>query len=1008
MNSKGDPLMDKADSLAFLSFELDLRAGRLLRSGQPIPLRPKTWAVLLYLVEHPGKLISRDELLDAVWPNVAVTPDTLTKSISELRVALRDDSKRPTCIETVHRRGVRFIATTRIAAAKRSAAAPRRTDGLHLVGRESELARMQELFERACDGSRQIVFVTGGAGVGKTSLVESFLQRIEAGSPGVGIGRGASIEQHGVREPYMPVLDAIEGLSRETSRTGFVDVLRRVAPSWLAQMPWLAGGDAEALRALLQAARPEHMLRELAALTEAWSADAPLVLVLEDLHWSDPSTVDLLAFLGERREPARLLVIGTYRPAEAAVSEHILAQAVRSLETRRRAEQIPLHNLTAGDVRDYLELRYPAADFARLAAMVHDYTDGNPLFVVAVVDHLVSRGWILETEPGWALSGALQKGDLEVPDDARRVIQMQFQSLPPSDREWLEVASVAGVEFAPIKIGAVLRRDAAEMETRCEALSRSSGFLRGAASVEWPDGSMARRYRFTHELYRQAAYTQISEGRRRRLHQSIGEALEGIYGERSEEIAATLAVHFERSGDHRRAVRYLAAAAATARQRMAGREAIGYLRAAIAAAKQLPQERERSGRELELRLALSPLLGDLHGFASDQVLENGQRARALCREVGTEALLFQVLYSLGHCHVTRAELAPADEIVNELDALALRLGTPQHRLLADSAVLRGLLSAGDFLGACCRAERLAAAFPVDAAPALEYFGPDPVIAAHCHHALALWMLGEVERSRAVIRGARSAAERVGQPFTLATALFFSSLLKVFRREAEEALRLAESALALTAEHGFIQWNSLALAVRGWARAHQGRAPEGIEDLQRALALFRATGAQTFSTFILAFLAEAHLRAGSFADGLTAIEEGLAIAESTRDRTYWPELWRLKGELLLARWRAADGRRSSKAPAAGEKSFEAAESCFLRALEIARASQAKSLELRAATSLARAWRVASKAEKSSVLLAKVLASFGDRRSDGNRDVAEAVDLLGRVSAPSTSRSRRVAR
>jgi DNA-binding winged helix-turn-helix (wHTH) protein len=319
MNSGSGSPATSRDPIVFAQFRIDPRAGELSRAGTPIPLRPKTWSVLMYLVERPGVLITRDELLDAVWPDVAVTPDTVTKSIGELRLALGDDAAAPRFIATVHRRGFRFLPDTETAA--QLAVEPTAWEDVGLrprpfVGRAAELERLESCFAKASRGERQIVFVTGPPGIGKTTLIDALLDlpSLHRASPRVWIARAACVEQHGPREPYMPVLEALGRLARRPDAEGLASLLRRSAPTWLAQMPWLIGDDAGALRESLQAARAERMLREFAAFTEALTANVTLVLVLEDLHWCDPATVDLLAVLGEHREPARLLVIGSFGP----------------------------------------------------------------------------------------------------------------------------------------------------------------------------------------------------------------------------------------------------------------------------------------------------------------------------------------------------------------------------------------------------------------------------------------------------------------------------------------------------------------------------------------------------------------------------------------------------------------------------------------------------------------------------------------------------------------------
>jgi len=988
-----------SQSIVFSSFRLDRRGGQLTRAGTAIPLRPKTWAVLMYLVERPGVLVTREELFDAVWPEVAVTPDTLTKSISELRRALGDQSTAPRFIETVHRRGVRFIADTGPAAAIDSAPLAWRSGdagALPFVGRAAEIQQLTERFAKACAGTRQVVFVTGPAGVGKTMLVEAFLDSpaLHSAMPPVRIARGACVEQHGPREPYMPVLEALERLARQDAER-LRELLRRIAPTWLAQIPWLIGDDAEALRHSLQAARAERMLREFASLSEALTTDVPLVLVLEDLHWSDPSTVDLIALLGQRCEAARLFVIGIYRPAEVAVEEHVLSQAVRTLQVRRRCVELPIHELTEADVVSYLHARFPGAQVPpELARVVHKQTDGTPLFVAAVVEHMLSHGWVLDTSPGWAFTVTPQQIELGVPDDARRIIATQFERLGPADQSLLRAASVVGTEFTAEAIAAPLGWALDDVEGRCETLVHAQRFLRDAGSRPWTDGGVLRRYAFTHELYRQAVYEWTSAATRQRLHLRIGEGLETAYGERAEEIASELAIHFERGGDYRRALRYLAAAAARAQQRFAGREAGAYLEAAIALAARVPDAGERRWRELELRLALAPIQSDLAGPASEIHLENCEHAYDLCRAFGDPGQLFQILYALVHVHVARADEIRALDTVRELDELAQRLGTIEHRLLADSVLARAAALHGRYNDACRIAEGpLSAHLHGEISQHPRVSGVDPVIEANCCYGYALWFLGYIDRALATLRDSVVWAERPDvPPLTKAAALTYMAVLELLQRNPAEVRRVADQAGDVTAEHGFRFWNAIAAALRGWARVHQGEVREGIREIQAARAAHAATGARVFSTPILAFLAEAHLRGGEHVPGLAAADEGLRVAETTLDRSYWPELWRLRGELLLAASAANQSRapRGGRARAAAESGWEEAEACLRRALDLARGTEAKSLELRAATSLARMLRARGRSGDARALLEGICPWFGADTT--SLDLIEARALL----------------
>jgi DNA-binding winged helix-turn-helix (wHTH) protein len=1004
MSGPARPEIEQPESILFSSFRVDRRSGELTRAGTPIPLRPKTWSVLLYLAERPGALVTRDELLDAVWPDVAVTPDTLTKSIGELRLALGDDAARPRFIATVHRRGFRFLPVPADAPVVERPGPDWQelTPGARpFVGRAAEIQRLDASFLKASRGERQIVFVTGPPGVGKTTVIEALLDlpAFHRATPPVWIARAACVEQHGPREPYMPVLDALGRLARRPDASGLAALLRRTAPTWLAQMPWLIGDDAAALRESLQAARAERMLREFAAFTQALTADVTLVLVLEDLHWCDPATVDLLALLGEHSEPARLLVIGSYRPAELVVREHVLAQAVRTMLLRRQCSELPLHDFAPGEVQRYLKARLPGASPPpSLTDRLYRHTDGNPLFVASVVEHMLSRGWILDTAPGWSFAGCIDRIDLGMPDDVRRMIATQFESLPPADRDLLGAASVCGYQFATHPIAAALRRQIDDVDEHCERLARTQRFICFAGSGEWPDGSPVLRYRFIHELYRQAMYEARSPANRQRLHQRIGEELESRYGDRCNEFAAELAVHFDRAGDAARTLRYLVVAGARARQRFAGREAIDYLEAAIAVAARLPDELERQRQELALRVALAPLLNDHFGFASAALLANCERADQLCQAVGTPEQRFEIVYALGHVYASRADLARCDAVEAEMDGLAQRLGTDEHRLLSDSAALRNAASHGMFAKACALADgRLAPVLAVGLSPQPPRYGADPVIGMVGHHAFALWYLGEVERARSLARANIAAAERPGvSKFTQAAALALTAIVAMLDRDTGAVRRLTGQLLALAREQAFPFWGAIGLALHGWARMRDGEL-DGLQELERARTELASTGACLFSTYVLAFVAEAQLRRGDLAAGLAAVDEGLRVASTTYDRSYWSELWRLQGELLQAG--ALTGRpRRGRGAVPADDNWSAAEHSFEQALERARASQAKSLELRAATSLARAWLARGRAADARRLLEPLCGWFG---AATGADLDEARALLAELARAGSS-------
>ncbi|MBX3028310.1 AAA family ATPase [bacterium] len=960
----------------FGAFRLDLRAGLLYRGAQPLPLRPKTWAVLLHLARRPGALVTRDELLDAVWPDVAVTPDTLTKSIGELRQVLGDDPSAPRFIATVHRRGFRFLAAGDPAPTPWQPAEPRR---LPFVGRAVELQRLQRAYQTAVGGTRQIVFVTGAAGVGKTRLCQELLAALPPGAD-PWIGRAGCIEQHGLREPYMPVLSALERLARRADGERLVALLRHTAPTWLAQMPWLLGDEETALRQALQAARPERMLRELAVLTEALTRDVTLVLLLEDLHWSDPATVDLLLELAARDEPARLLVIGTFRPADLVVTDHVLAHAARHMRSRRQCVEIPLHDLAGSDVDDYLAARFPGADApAGLSDRLHRYTDGNPLFVGAVVEHLVARGLVLDTAPGWAFSPGLEQAELGVPDDARRMIEVQYHDLSPGDRELLAAASVVGQSFLPDLVAAALGLPAEQVEARCEALARTQRLLCFETAASEPERRGGLRVAFAHELHRRAVYDGIPDAARQRLHRRVGEALEALYAENAATPpAAMLAAHFEHGGDPTRAVGYLIAAAEQAQRRFAAREAISSLDAALTIVARCPDPTRRDREELALRLRLWPLLCDRHGMASETLRGDCERALVLCDRAGTDAQRFEIVYALCHVYGMRADRELAPRFTAELMRLAERLADDTTRTLAESVALRLGMMQGRYAETVEHGARLFARGDFRRRQPTTQLS-DALIDSVMHYAQALWFRGQTSAALAVSDAGIEAALAHCSIGWQAICHGHRGLTALFCRDGAMAADAARRTLVVANREGFEFGQAFASVLDCGARMLAGDSAGALVAGGTARDQLAASGSRVLVTVLCALLAEAHLQAGDCAAGLRVVADGLRVGDETLERLYVPELWRVQGLLL----RAAAPRRRGRA---GRE----AEAALRRAVEMARAAGALSLELRATTSLAAHLADQGQGDEAITLLAAAIRPLP--LDPANRDADEAARLL----------------
>jgi DNA-binding winged helix-turn-helix (wHTH) protein len=333
-------------AIDFGACRLDTINAKLWLGKEALSLPPKTFAVLCYLAEHPGRLVTKEELLDAVWGGRCVSEGVLKTTIQVLRKVLQDDSQAPRYIETQPRRGYRFIAAIRPVAGPmpilpaQSLAEISPPLATPFVGREGVLDRLQRYLHQALAGEPRLVFVTGEPGIGKTALIQTFVQHAGGGS-GIAAACGQCVEQYGTGAPYLPVLEALNVLCRQGGERPLI-LLRQYASTWLVHLPWfLTEADRAQLPCEVLGATKERMLREMGEFLERWTADSPLILVLEDLHWSDYATLDLLSYLARRGPPARWLIVGSYRPVEVIVSEHPLKDVKQELRLHGLCQELP-------------------------------------------------------------------------------------------------------------------------------------------------------------------------------------------------------------------------------------------------------------------------------------------------------------------------------------------------------------------------------------------------------------------------------------------------------------------------------------------------------------------------------------------------------------------------------------------------------------------------------------------------------------------------------------------
>jgi hypothetical protein len=469
--------------------------------------------------------------------------------IHAIRVALADTAATPQYLETVGRQGYRF-RLGRVAPRLRPA------EARPVVGRQGEVEWLRERWLWALAGQRQFSVLSGEAGIGKTTVVDLFVASLPLPRE-VGVGQGQCVETYGDGEPYLPMLEALGQLGQSPHREALLSVLQRYAPTWLVHLPGLLGdGERERLQRQLPGVTPARMLRELAEALDVLTMTIPLVLVLEDLHWSDVSTVNLLTYLAQRRETARVLLLGTYRPVDVVVREHPLRGVLQELRGRGLCDELPLELLLPEDVGTYVAARLDGEVTAELAALIYHRTEGNALFMVNMLEHLVEQGVVKQEGGQWTIRDHRTAAP-GVPDALQLLITKRLEMLARAEQRVLEVASVAGDVFATAAVAAGLDVPVAHVDAICDTLGQQHAFLEPAGLEEWPDGTLSGCYRFQHALYRQVLAARLGEIRRMQVHRRIGERLEQSYGPQTSMIATQLALHFAHGRAPHRAVQYL-------------------------------------------------------------------------------------------------------------------------------------------------------------------------------------------------------------------------------------------------------------------------------------------------------------------------------------------------------------------------------------------------------------------------------------------------------------------
>jgi class 3 adenylate cyclase/predicted ATPase len=831
-----------------------------------------------------------------------------------------------------------------------------------LVGRQNELAWLRESWQDAAAGHPRWVLLSGEPGIGKSRLVEALRQQLKSTTHQLLVCQCSPYRQNSA---FAPVSDLI-GRHLELTGPEAPSVRLRRLETRLAQdglpvaeaLPLLAPlldlpvPENDPTRELSPARRRQKTLEVLTGWLLRLAQMHSVLWVVEDLHWADPSTLDLLGQILHTHGTHRLLTLLTARPEFQLPWP--LGDSGRVWALSRLAEP-EVVRLVTEVTRDQ---RLPTEVVREIVRR----TDGVPLFVEELTKMLLESAPAQHQPTAETIPVTLQDSLLARLD--------RLGSAKPL-AQW---GALLGREFRQDVLEAVAGLEPGAATPELERLT-SSGLL-----VRTGPGTPAS-YLFKHALVQDAACHSLLKATRRAWHRRIGETLE----RRFPELAATQpehpARHYTEGRDPRAALAWWYRAGEAALARAAHPEAEAHFRTGLGQLRGLSDASDLAALELQYCLALGNLLMATQGYAAPEVGRLFGRARELCQELRAQPQLAPAVSGLWSYSIVRCEFAESTALAAQMMALARETGAGELELEAEAyAGINLFWAEARFAEARGHLERAAALYDVerDRAHALVY-GQDPGVVATAHLVWVLWILGETEAAVAQVAVLRRLARARGHAHSCGYALAWENTLWFLSRRAQAALRCSEEALRYCTEQGFPLWHSVAAYVNAWARTVTGQGAGAIEQIQEALGAWRATGAVVSQAYQLSVLAEVQRLRGEPRAALQTLEEALALTRTCGERWYRPELLRLRAELLLARPAAPAG---------------AAESNLREALELARTSGARMWEMRAALSLARLWQRQGRPARAQRLLEPVCAGFPAGFAEP--EFLEAQRLLGQTT------------
>lgn len=844
------------------------------------------------------------------------------------------------------------------------------------VGRQQEMALLQQALAQATAGHGQIAGVMGEPGVGKSRLFYEFKLLSQRGCLVI---ETFSVS-HGKAYPYLPLIDLLKNYFQLTNHdderrrrekiTGRVLTLDRSLEDTLPYVFFLLGiaEPTSSLQQMDAQIRRKRILDAIKRLLLRESLNQPLIIIFEDLHWLDAETQAFLQLLSESVATARMLLLVNYRP------EYQAAWHGKTYFSQLRLD--PLGRDQAAEMLATLLGEEGTPSRSPLHQFILDKTEGNPFFMEEIVQELREQGVLSASR---RVGIAHLSADLRLPTTVQGVLTARMDRLAPEEKSLLQTLAVIGREFS----SSLLRRVVTQPE---DELLRLLSRLQTSEFVYEQPAFPEVEYIFKHALTQEVAYNSLLIERRKAIHERTAQAIEDVYRVRVEDHYSELAYHYSRSGNAQKAIDYLHLAGQQAVRRSAHAEAVNHLSAAIALTKTLPDLTIRAEKELSLQIALGPAMIATKGYSAPEVGRIYTRARELAEQFENVEQLVPILWGLWQFYCNKGDHGNAYDQGKQL--LALTETLHDSALLVEAHYTLGLTAfcRGDHHGAIEHGEQSLALYDADQHYAhVCSYGQNSAL--HClgFMCLALWYLGYPDQASEKVTQLLSVPQEKVLPYSRAATLITATMTQQCRQDAHATQRYAEHVIALSREYGFPYWLAFASFLRGKALANLGQLDDGVAIMLQGLVAWRDTGSELFRPHLLALLAETCGHLEHPEEGLNAIEEGLGIINRNGERHYEAELYRLKGELTL--------QQESKEQGAGSREQEA-EGYFLKAIDIARSQQAKSLELRATVSLARLWQQQGKRAKAHSLLSEVYNWFTE--GFDTKDLQEAKALLTELS------------